>query len=306
MIVRRDARGLRLLFALRGSILPRIWPRVAFVTLLSCCVVVAHGSILGRKIAMTPVPFSLVGLALAIFLGFRNSASYDRYWEGRKLWGELLNVSRSFARQTLSLVAGDGARELQADMVHRLIGFVHALRHQLRETSPFDELRPLLPADELEEAGRLPSICTFLLQRLAADLRQCQERGFISPWLVAQLDQSLSRLADILGGCERIRGTPLPFTYSVLLHRTVFLFCLLLPFGLVDSIGYMTPVMIAFIAYTFFGLDAVGDELEEPFGLAANDLPLHAMDRFIEINLRQMLGERDLPPPIEATDYNLP
>src|ERR1700694_2375294 len=133
IVVRRDARGFRLLFALRGSILPRIWARIAFVTLLSCVVVVAHGFIFGRKIEMTPVPFSLVGLALAIFLGFRNSASYDRYWEGRKLWGELLNVSRSVTRQTLSLVAGEGARELQARMVHRLIGFVHALRHQLRE-----------------------------------------------------------------------------------------------------------------------------------------------------------------------------
>ena len=105
--------------------------------------------------------------------------------------------------------------------------------------------------------------------------------------------------------CERIRNTPVPFSYTLLLHRTAYLYCFLLPFGLVDTTGFMTPFVVAIVAYTFFGLDALGDEIEEPFGLESNDLPLYTLCRAIEINLRESLGETDLPPPLLPVDYLL-
>jgi putative membrane protein len=105
--------------------------------------------------------------------------------------------------------------------------------------------------------------------------------------------------------CERIRNTPIPFSYTLLLHRTAYLYCFLLPFGLVDTIGFMTPFVVAIVAYTFFGLDALGDEIEEPFGCSANDLPLEAICRGIEITLRESLGEKDLPKPFRPVDYQL-
>ena len=105
--------------------------------------------------------------------------------------------------------------------------------------------------------------------------------------------------------CERIRNTPVPFSYTLLLHRTAYLYCFLLPFGLVDTTGFMTPFVVAIVAYTFFGLDALGDEIEEPFGLESNDLPLDTLCRAIEINLRESLGETDLPPPLLPVDYLL-
>jgi putative membrane protein len=103
--------------------------------------------------------------------------------------------------------------------------------------------------------------------------------------------------------CERIKNTPIPFSYTLLLHRTAYLYCFLLPFGLVDTIGYLTPFVVAIVAYTFFGLDALGDEIEEPFGLAHNDLPLDAICRTIEIDLRESLGDADIPPPLQPVHY---
>ena len=104
---------------------------------------------------------------------------------------------------------------------------------------------------------------------------------------------------------ERIRNTPIPFSYTLLLHRTAYIYCFLLPFGLVDSIGFMTPFVVAIVAYTFFGLDALGDEIEEPFGLEANDLALNAMCRAIEIDLRASLSDINLPEPLAADNYCL-
>jgi putative membrane protein len=122
--------------------------------------------------------------------------------------------------------------------------------------------------------------------------------GHLDARLAAEMDVSLSALTAVAAGCERIRNTPIPFAYTLLLHRTASLYCFLLPFGLVDAIGYMTPFVVAIVAYTFFGLDALGDEIEEPFGLAMNHLPLDALCRTVEINLLEALGERKLPEPL--------
>ena len=124
------------------------------------------------------------------------------------------------------------------------------------------------------------------------------ERGWVNPLHVPMLEATLVGLTDVVGGCERIKNTPVPFSYTLLLHRTAYLYCFLLPFGLVDSIGYLTPLVVAIVAYTFYGLDALGDEIEEPFGVSPNDLPLDAICRAIEIDLRDALGDPDLPPPL--------
>src|SRR6185436_19518953 len=126
--------------------------------------------------------------------------------------------------------------------------------------------------------------------------------GRVDAPVAADMDQGLSAMAGIAAGCERIKYTPIPFPYTLLLHRTAWLYCFLLPFGLVDSVGFMTPFVVAIVAYTFFGLDALGDEIEEPFGMADNHLPLDAMCREIEVNLLETLGASDLPPPLEPVD----
>jgi putative membrane protein len=127
-------------------------------------------------------------------------------------------------------------------------------------------------------------------------LRDRRHAGQLSPALNQAMEGPLGRLTEALGGCERIASTPIPFTYAVIIHRTIYLYCVLLPFGLVDAIGPMTPVIVAFIAYTFFALEALGAEIEEPFGTEPNDLALDAMSAMIEATLREMIGEPQPPP----------
>jgi putative membrane protein len=281
-----------MLFVLRGSVLPDIVPQLLVTTAFSIVVTLLHGRVFEWKIPLNFVPFSLVGLTLAIVLGFRNGTSYARYWEARTLWGVMLNDTRSLVRQALTL-ADDPAKARELAMT--LAAFVHATRHQLRGSAPEADLQRLLPAAacrRLEGLRYIPATLLLMAGEWVRDRRR--ERG-LDPMLVPAMEASLARLGDALGGCERIAGTPIPFTYSVLVHRTVFLYCVLLPFGLVDSIGPMTPVITAFIAYTFFGLEAVAQEIEEPFGLEANDLALDTMSRGIEDSLREFLGDT-LPP----------
>jgi putative membrane protein len=136
-------------------------------------------------------------------------------------------------------------------------------------------------------------------------LQRCIADGRVDAYLAATIDSTLSTLVAACAACERIKSTPIPFSYTLLLHRTAYFYCFLLPFGLVDTIGFMTPFVVAIVAYTFFGLDALGDEIEEPFGLAPNDLPLDTICRTIEINLRETLGEAPLPQALMPVDYQL-
>ncbi|MFT4045818.1 MAG: bestrophin family ion channel, partial [Solimonas sp.] len=143
MILRPRSHWLRMLFIWRGSVVYRILPQLGAVTALALAVTLTQGALFDYKVGLTAVPFTLLGITLAIFLGFRNSVSYDRYWEARMLWGTLLNDTRSLARQLMTLSEADRAR--QREVVYALIAFVHALRHQLRGTSAEAELAALVP-----------------------------------------------------------------------------------------------------------------------------------------------------------------
>ena len=277
-----------MLFVLRGSVLPDIAPQLLATTVFAIVITLLHGRVFQWKIPLNFVPFSLIGLTLAIFLGFRNSTSYARYWEARTLWGTLLNETRSLVRQALTL-ADEPARA--SELAQRLIAFVHALRHQLRGTDSTADLARLLSpleCDRLSTAQFKPAVLLLMAGEWLRDQRQA---GRLAPALLQAMELPLGRLSEALGGCERITGTPIPFTYAVIIHRTIYLYCVLLPFGLIDSIGPMTPVIVAFISYTFFALEALAAEIEEPFGIAANDLALDAMSHMIEATLREMMGE---------------
>ena len=277
-----------MLFVLRGSVLPDIAPQLLATTVFAIVITLLHGRVFQWKIPLNFVPFSLIGLTLAIFLGFRNSTSYARYWEARTLWGTLLNETRSLVRQALTL-ADEPARA--SELAQRLIAFVHALRHQLRGTDSTADLARLLSpleCDRLSTAQFKPAVLLLMAGEWLRDQRQA---GRLAPALLQAMELPLGRLSEALGGCERIAGTPIPFTYAVIIHRTIYLYCVLLPFGLIDSIGPMTPVIVAFISYTFFALEALAAEIEEPFGIAANDLALDAMSHMIEATLREMMGE---------------
>ena len=311
MIVRERPRGLQLLYILRGSVLPHIAWELAVCTGVAVLVTLTHGFVYQWKITLTTVPFTLIGLALAIFLGFRNNAAYDRYWEARKLWADLLHRSRSFAREVQTLLhfeqpAGpDDRDDPRHRMVMRTIAFASALRHELRCTDAKPDMRRLLPPGEAEALAAARFRTDWLLRRQGEDLGAFLRARKVDAPVAADLDQTLSALAAVAAGCERIKYTPIPFPYTLLLHRTAWLYCFLLPFGLVDLVGFMTPFVVAIVAYTFFGLDALGDEIEEPFGTSDNHLPLDALCREIEVNLLEVLEAKELPPLLQPVDARL-
>jgi putative membrane protein len=316
MIVRDRPSGLRLFLLLRGSILPRILPSLIVNTLVATVVTLTHGDLFALKITLTTIPFTLIGLPLAIFLGFRNNAAYDRFWEGRKLWGELVHRSRSFSRQCQSLInapvpahASLGLGDVRVRMVYRAIAFAHALKHHLRDTATEPqanaELKELILDTEWQQLQSSTNKPDFLMLQMGKDLGVCLKERRIDSCLATAIDATLSAMTAAAASCERIKSTPIPFSYTLLLHRTAYLYCFLLPFGLVDSIGFMTPFVVAIVAYTFFALDALGDEIEEPFGSSANDLPLDAICRAVEINLRESLKDEHIPPPLEPVNFCL-
>lgn len=302
MIIRPRPHWLAILFARRGSVLPSILPQLGLVTTLATIITASHGMVLGWKTPLTPMPFTLVGIALAIFLGFRNSASYDRYWEARKLWGQGLNECRTLTRQALSLM--DGQVDVRP-FVYGQIAFIHALRGYLRRVSVERELAALLPAELLARLRDAHYPPTLILVWLGQWLHEQRRAGHLQAVLAAKMEDALSGLNQVQGGCERIVSSPIPFAYTVILYRTVGVYCLLLPFGLVDTLGWMTPLVTAFVSYTFFAQETLLSEIEEPFGNAENDLPLDALSITIERTLREMLGEATLPDMPAAKDFVL-
>ena len=293
MIIREKPGVLALLFALRGSVLPQIAGPLALVIGLAAALLLWD-----RQVAPLPhlngTPFAVFGVALSLFLGFRNNAAYDRWWEARKLWGGLLADARSLAREA-ALFLPDGAA--QHALLRGMRGFVHLHRCALRGLPP--------DAAALRD---LPEGCTphpdALLDAMTAGLVAAQRQGGLDGFGARALSARLGSIALAQAGCERIRATPLPYVYSLLVFRTSWIYCLLLPLALLEPAGWLTPLFAGIVAYTFFGLAEVTEELAHPFGPTANALPLDAICRAVEISLAPHLNE-PAPPPLAPVAFRL-
>ncbi|QIL37962.1 hypothetical protein G7074_00875 [Pedobacter sp. HDW13] len=292
MIIRKKENWFKMLFVWHGSVLPRLLPRLTLLFVLSVAVVFFHGRILSFKVPLNPTPLTLFGFVLALFLGFRNNVSYDRFWEARKLWGGLLNTTRSLARQAVTLYGSSGGKTESNALIRLLIACTYSLKHQLRSTDPEADLRERLSSDDFNfiSASRYrPIMITKLMGDWIVRARSAEKIDYIQQM---RMDENLDKLTEIVGGCERIISTPIPYSYRVLLHRTVYLYCFLLPFGLVDSLQWLTPFIVVFIAYTFVAFEAIADEIEQPFGTESNDLALNEMCLMIEGTLLELAGNR--------------
>mgnify|MGYP003598834703 FL=1 len=291
-----------LLFSWRGTILPKVLPPLGVVMLIST--IIGGLSYIGyfHFPELPLVGFTLIGVVLSIFFGFKNSASNDRWWESRKLWGMLIANARHFDRDCRILSQARRERVIQ-----HVIVFANVLRDRLRHQTAN-------PTELIQTSGMSQQAITQLYQQANApqytlsliqwELMQALKEGEISDIIYTQMNQHVTELSLVLTGCDRIATTPLPFAYSVLLNRTVYFFCFMLPFSLGSTLGLATPLLVGILAYTFLGLDALSSEIEEPFGTQSNDLPLDAMVRTIEIELLGTLG-KPTPPPIQAQDNNL-
>lgn len=301
MIIRPRPTILNLFIIARGSILPSILPRLTLVFALSLMIVGGHRWLPKVVGAFDGAPFALVGIALSVFLGSRNSACYDRWWEGRKAWGLFFVAARSLARK--SLILREAA--LRARLLSMTIAFGHAMVTHLRPSYGLDRVRAALPAELHAAFAASRNGPDMILRAMAADLAAELRAGRLTDIEWQALDAELRTMSEMQSACERIRMTPVPFGYTLLLHRTAFIFCLLLPFGFVEVLGWATPLASTLVAYAIFGLDALGDELERPFAMIASALPIASIAETIEINLREALGETDLPPLPVAVDYLL-
>lgn len=295
MIVRDTPRPLDIVFALRGSIVPRIAPKIGVLLVFSGVIVALHHRF-GWFPEVGALGFTVFGIALSLFLGFRNNAAYDRWWESRKLWGGLLADLRSLAREAEMFVPDQALRHR---LLRTALAFLHLHRANLRKLKD-DEVALRLGAAFLDT----PHPPDAALDAIAADLAEAHRQGGIDGYGMRALSERLGSMALQQAGCERIVLTPLPYVYSLLIYRTTWLFCLLLPLALTGPAGWLAPLFVAIVGYVFFGLAEVTEELSHPFGLTANGLPLDAICRAAEISLAPHLGEAP-PPAMRPKDYFL-
>lgn len=292
MIVRPQQHWLRLIFVWHGSVLTKIFSRLFLNFLLSIVVILMLPWYTSLGIRLTVAPFSILGVAIAIFLGFRNNACYARYVEARQLWGQLMIASRSLFREVKNTLPDDPAL---GEFVRLQIAFAHCLRMTLRKQPQAGQLSKYLSAENLRAAMESSSPANRILLIMGEWLAVRRRNGELSDILFHSLNIRLNDMSTVLAGCERIANTPVPFAYTLILHRTVYLFCIMLPFALVSDLHYMTPFVSVLISYTFISLDTLAEELEEPFGVENNDLPLDAICNAMEIDLLQMNDEQEIP-----------
>ncbi len=317
MIVRNKPNAFKLFFVVQGSVVPNIAPQILTSAFVGVLVYLGALYFPASIPDLTVTPFVLLGVTLSIFLGFRNRASYERWWEARKQWGQLIIDTRSITRQALTYIAdrtpastahpsSGSAKHCQRRIILLTAAFAHALRHHLRDTDSLDDIERFLSTKDRESIKTARHVPNFILKLIGEEIGSALRNHLIGEISARNLEERLTSMSAVLAACERIHNTPLPFAYSLLLHRTAYIYCFTLPLGLVASLGVLTPFVTAIIAYTFFGLDALGEELEGPFGTSPHDLALSSMSRTIEINLFEALNEPQLPDPILPDRYYLP
>lgn len=292
-MIRRPIEPLKMLFVLQGSYFKRLIVPQVLLFIFSFLIYFYQSHIATEPVPLNPSVFAILGISLAIFHGFCNNAAYDRFWEGRKLWGTLVWLSRNIARQVLTLPNVSMA-EKQAFIRHQ-IAFVHSLRQQLRGEDNTANLQRLLTVEEQQAVVGQNFIALRLTQIMGQMLANWQAEQKIDVWQWQSLDTTLGEIAHVQAGCERINNTPIPYAYFVLLHRTVYLYCFMLPFGLGNTIGWVTPFVVSFVGYTFMALNEIVDEISEPFGTGENELPLGMMCDTIETQLAMLSHQQFAP-----------
>jgi putative membrane protein len=274
---------------IRGSMVREIGPRVLGCTLWAALAVWFHSAV--HPVDIPGTVHSLAGLAVGLLLVFRTNASYDRFWEGRKLWGGIVNEARNLARGARALLERDA--ELMAGVIRWTASFPWAAMHLLRGERGLGPAGASLPEPDVRAmltATHVPLAISVKLTRLVAEARR---RGVISDQVQVSLDHNIQLLVDYVGACERIQRTPLPFAYVVHLRRALLLYCLTLPFVLIRDFAWGTVPATFIAAYVFLGIEEIGVEIENPFGEDDNDLPLERICAAVEANLKGLLDSGD-------------
>lgn len=228
--------------------------------------------------------YSLIGFVLSLLLVFRTNTAYDRWWEGRKKWGELVNNTRNFAIK----VATTTDNEKYKSFFNRMIAnYPFALKWHLRDEAEdlFVDLTEE-EKDSFDQASHKPS---YISKQMYIKLREMQKSGEISDIEYLAMDTNLNTFSNITGACERIKNTPMPFSYNLFLKKFIFIYVTTLPLGFVSSFGYGTVLISVFIFYILVSIELLAEEIEDPFGIDDNDLPLDEIAEKIKVNVGDIL-----------------
>jgi putative membrane protein len=246
------------------------------------------------------LPLTIFGTVLALFLGFRVNSAYERWWEGRILWGLMINASRNLAREAIAFLpdAPQQAIDLKRSIVLRHVAYVHALRCQLRRTSECPEVYQLLSKAEADEAMGRVNPANGFLDGTGKRLDEARGNGWIDTIQQTQIESVMVDIANAQGGMERLKNTPLPVQYRFFPSFFTRIFCVLLPIGVVETLGWATPIGSTIAGLMFLAAHKIADDLTDPFANSPHDLPLTAMCRTIEIDLKQAIGD-DAPEPLK-------
>lgn len=240
---------------------------------------------------------AILATIISLLLAFRSNQAYDRWWEARSIWGAIVNDSRSLVRELITFLDGDNAvcEEIEGfkkRFVYRQIAWCYGLSQSLRKQDPYAKNAHLLVDEEVKFTHRFTNMPNSLLKLHGLDLKLAYKNGWLNDYQQVQIDGTLNRLCDAMGKCERIKNTVFPVTYSLYIHFCLYLFIILLPFGLIEFFGMFEVPLIIAIAAAFLLVEKMAIHLQDPFENKPTDTPTTAISQAIERDLKQMLNDK--------------
>jgi putative membrane protein len=282
------------------------WRKVVIFALSATAVTLLRNQLDQTWLQISTAPLTIVGGAIAIFVGFRTNSAYDRWWEGRRLWGQLVNSSRMFATQVASyLETADGTpSDLQRSLVRRQAAYVHVLRARLRDQDPWTDARVVELLTEAErtalrkEGSPNHALLDAILRSLVAEARA----GRLDELRLQAMDRTIATLLDVQGGCERIKKTPMPRGYAFIADRLILVYGVVFPLALAADLEAWVVPLNVLVCISFALINETGRVLEDPFTMFWNGLPLTQLSAMIEHDARTRIGETDAPavPTVDA------
>lgn len=248
---------------------------------------------LDRKVTLPSMPLTLLGSALVVLTSFRNSSAYNRWWEARTLWGALVNSSRSFARQVLTLIEDDdeSINPVKAVLLRRHVAYVKCLSAHLKGSSCGDEVRSLISREEYERRHDTNNFPNDLLSVSASLIAKEYAAGRLDSIRLSRLESTMVDISNCQGGMERIANTPLPYPYVAFPRLFITLFCVIVPIGLVETLGWFTPLASTVVGFMLLAIEKIGTDLQSPFSASEHEIQMVALCNNIERNLDSMLRD---------------
>lgn len=246
---------------------------------------------------------TFLGTAISVLLSFKMGQSYDRWWEARKVWGAIVNDSRTFVLQLQAFIKDDTTTPEIRKMAYRQIAWCYSLGQSLRGLKPLEGCDAFLSADDLAELENHNNKPLGILQLNVLQVSNIHKSGIITDYIHAQINNTFVKFSDSMGMAERINNTVFPTTYRLYLHFTIYLFVIILSVGLKDIMLIYEIPLLMIISLLFFLLEKTAYHLQDPFMNRPSDTPVTQIARTIEINIRQLLNEKDIPEPVTKDTY---